>query len=244
MDEAHRNPISDSYIERVCYHLRAAPSPWLGSGSLNRAREDAIRLIEDLRDALRVIERRADEVERTASAELKRCLPNYTWPRTPTKENTASSLVDHFSNFKAAADARETEVSSLLEETDRKLLETKRILAPGIVKMKELESRLSGIDGVKFSYGVAGHQASVTLNTSVSHHRLTLETDSSLRVTVDEYQSFIFDASEPSENKRSFSSVDEAVAYIAGACGRHAGEQAALKKHASSTEEKPDGQMN
>jgi hypothetical protein len=242
MDEAQRNSISDSYIERVCRHLQVAPSPSLRSGSLNRAREEAIRLIEDLRDALRVIERRADEVERTARAELERCLPNYTWPRTLTTEaNTASLLVDPFSKFKAAAEAREAEVTSLFDETDRQLVETQRILAPGISSMKELESSLSEIDGVKFSYGAAGHQASVTLNTNVSHHRLTLKTDSSLRVIIDEYHSFSFDRPEPSENKKSFSPVDEAVGYIAESCGRHVGELVALKKHNSLNEEKPGG---
>lgn len=193
-----------------------------------------------MRDALRVIERRGDEVECTARAELERCLPNYTWPRTlTTKINTASPVVDPFSKFKAVAEIREVEVTSLLDKKDRQLVETQRILASGIANMKELETRLFGIDGVEFSYGVAGHQASVTLNTIVSHHRLTLETDSSLRVTIDEYQRFRFDDSEPSENKKTFTTVDEAVAYIAEACGRHAGEWIALKKRDSSPEEKP-----
>lgn len=234
--------IDDGQVNHVCDRLRTAPRPLFGARAFDLACDEAIHLIQNLYRSLSVTVENAHRVESTARSELERCLPGYTWPDASTSVPApVSATAEPLAKFQASAAVREAEVTAQLDASDRHLLETKRILEPGIAMLKELESRMSNTEGVSFSYGVAGHMASVALTTSVSIHRLTLETDTSLRVVVEEYQSFTFDSSDPFEGKKWFSSLNEAVTYIAEACGRHIGERAALKKRPAPPPQTDDG---
>jgi hypothetical protein len=109
-------------------------------------------------------------------------------------------------------------------------------MAPVNQALIALRDQLVDLEGIAFSLAPDGHVASITINSSTSHHRLSISTTygdpfskrgGNTHYTVEESQSFSFD-SHFHEGVKKFETADTELRIVIDAVGKHIAQRHAL----------------